>query len=158
MKHLFVSYEIAKTLKEKGFNEECIAYYLGSLEFRGTEHDLVLVENEINKLENNWKTTISAPLYQQVIGWFREKHGIYLGLYNLYGKNSSNSQALSNRPFSGWHIGGSEPMAKSERRIGVWQNKVHAKDITRRNKVGFVFCRGRKLGVDFCHTNRKCGL
>ena len=27
MKHLFVPYEIAKQLKEKGFNEPCLAYY-----------------------------------------------------------------------------------------------------------------------------------
>lgn len=67
MKHLFVPYEIALKLKEKGFDEPCFKVY---------DNQSFLQEEEVMdelKLEK-----ILAPLYQQVIDWFREKHNLLI--------------------------------------------------------------------------------
>jgi len=75
MKHLFVPYEIALALKEKGFEEECLAYFLTS-----TQPDPVITVCNPNKQYPEWINTISAPLYQQVVDWFREKHKIHFDI------------------------------------------------------------------------------
>lgn len=81
MKHLFVPYEIAVKAKKYGFNEECIAAY------QKTPKHLVKNEGEIclrthgNPFGNNiggifnnsLKESTAAPIYQQLIDWFREK-------------------------------------------------------------------------------------
>ena len=71
MKNLFVSYEIAILLKEKGFNEPCFAWYYlpeGNLMGLGSQEALKF------KNKGSKKHFCSAPLYQQVVDWFREKH------------------------------------------------------------------------------------
>lgn len=72
MKHLFVPYDIARQLKEKGFNKECFGIY-------GNNKDLILDDEWLysTNVETMSETeNPTAPLYQQVIDWFREKHGI----------------------------------------------------------------------------------
>lgn len=80
---LFVPYKIALKLKEKGFDDNCFAYYRS------------IYPNDLTYL-SNWKTGqlsirnsedfkydsyygCSAPLYQQVIDWFETK-GIYISI------------------------------------------------------------------------------
>lgn len=70
MKHLFVPYEIALKLKEKGFNELCLANYYDEIEV-----GMMLTIG--NKYGYKYNQT-PAPLYQQVIDWFREKYGLYI--------------------------------------------------------------------------------
>lgn len=72
MKEQFVTYEIAKLLKEKGFNEYCLAYYeIGKNTIQ-----------YVRETENPWKNSnidnwmFVAPLWQQVIYWLEEKHKI----------------------------------------------------------------------------------
>lgn len=66
----FISYEQALELKELGFDEECLGYYLELINpFEG-----ILT---IEKCKNNIDGCL-APLYQQAFGWFREEHRIYL--------------------------------------------------------------------------------
>lgn len=84
MKHLFVPYELALLAKEKGFNEPCIAeYFHKELTFYTNEDDeysgecveLTAYKNEsLNHFDV--KNTVSAPLYQQLVDWFREKHSL----------------------------------------------------------------------------------
>jgi hypothetical protein len=61
----FIPYEQALELKELGFDEECLKYW-------------VLVSNRYelfrDKLTND---DVPAPLYQQAFRWFREKHGLF---------------------------------------------------------------------------------
>lgn len=66
LEHLFVPYEIALKLKEKGFKETCFGLY-DDIKVLHTNKKYVFVEDELN---------IIAPLYQQVVDWFREKHKI----------------------------------------------------------------------------------
>ena len=67
MNEQFCSYEIALKLKELGFNEECFGIY-GSC-----DEEFVIVRNA-NKLVAISPDDTLAPLWQQVIDWFREKH------------------------------------------------------------------------------------
>mgnify|MGYP003419220078 CR=1 FL=1 len=82
MENLFVSYEVAKKLKEKGFDEGCLAWY----------------DSFDNKL-HTWRVgdalvhpmyipdSIVAPIHKQVIDWFLDKHFILIcqeeGAHNL---------------------------------------------------------------------------
>ena len=61
MNTLFVPYELAVKLKEKGFDEQCLMVY--------ESKDSMIPESEagINK------TNVDAPLYQQVLDWLLKK-------------------------------------------------------------------------------------
>jgi len=101
----FCNYEIALKLKELGFDEECLAYYskepvyedkdgnktnflLLSAKNRGELIGHGTCKNSLFQwFKDNDKTygelytlseSIAAPLWQQVIDWFREKHDIHI--------------------------------------------------------------------------------
>lgn len=80
MKDLFVPYKIAKQLKEKGFNEPCLTAYIVE-----RKELLSIFDSDDGFLKNTdlIEGRYSAPLYQQVIDWFREKHEIliWIGYY-----------------------------------------------------------------------------
>lgn len=82
MKNLFVSYEIAKQLKEKGFDETCIAISNGERIFYGEFH---------NKHAYYERGLI---LFQQVIDWFREKQNIRI--VDSLNPNTVSSRNLAN--------------------------------------------------------------
>lgn len=72
MKHLFVPYEIAVILKEKGFEPDFIMACFDTL----NKNELQITTNA-HILDNKYKERyITAPLYQQVTDWLREKHKI----------------------------------------------------------------------------------
>ena len=77
MKQLFVPQDIALMAKEKGFDEECISFYSnGVLNISRIESfDWCIVNSEMEKQGLNY---VSAPLYQQLVDWFRNKHGIVI--------------------------------------------------------------------------------
>ena len=80
MEKLFVPYEIAKQLKEKGFDELCFRYYNVKdydlpLYY---QNDLSLEGEDFNDIKYEKIGQISAPLYQQVMDWFRRKHKIHI--------------------------------------------------------------------------------
>jgi hypothetical protein len=84
MENLFVPYEIAKQLKEKGFNEQCLSTYT----WNGikTTYDTLTcisenpqtIKERLNK--NNDKYTCSAPMWQQVVDWLREEKNIQINI------------------------------------------------------------------------------
>ena len=88
----FATYEIALKLKELGFDEECLAWYY--LPANATnENDYILALD--SETPENQVVYIKAPLWQQVIDWFREKHNLLIsisrlndnyvyGLFNIY--------------------------------------------------------------------------
>lgn len=68
MEELFVTYEIAVKLKQKGFNKSCLKYY-----------NSYQNSNKINLYNEKDDWAIShtpAPVYQQVIDWLRINHKI----------------------------------------------------------------------------------
>ena len=75
MEEQFVTYEIALKLKELWFDEECFGY------FRNRDKFLCLgADSRVQR------DSTLAPLWQQVIDWFREKRDIHLYLpKSVYG-------------------------------------------------------------------------
>jgi len=80
MKELFVSYELALKLKEKGFNEECFGFYWKK------SHIFVY---EISDKRTNDSNYFGAPLYQQAVNWFDSK-GIHIDITPEFYKDGIN--------------------------------------------------------------------
>lgn len=74
----FISFKIAKELKELGFNEPCMAYVYEADTGNNINHLLFITANAAYNY-NNKKLTTSIPLIQQIIAWFDEK-GIYINI------------------------------------------------------------------------------
>ena len=89
MNHLFVPYEIALQLKEKGFDEFCIGLFNEEgLQYDGEIYSFPF-HNSLTKEGAVDPSIVAAPLYQQVIDWFREKHNIDILLEITYGSHIS---------------------------------------------------------------------
>lgn len=71
----YVSFEIAKKLKEKGFQEECLCHYIDkdlvyNIESPIANHQLWFCHN---KYDNIWhRDNVDAPTISQVLKWLRE--------------------------------------------------------------------------------------
>ena len=87
MNNLFVSIELAIMAKEKGFDEGCLRFYFK--EERPTfveqntlgkySYKLIIGRSYVLNSPELVKNNVTfAPLHQQLIDWFREKHGIYV--------------------------------------------------------------------------------
>lgn len=63
----YVSFEIAKLLKEKGFNEPCLKQY-----YNNGELSNVSIEAKYNIINNQ----ISASTHQMAMKWLRKVHNI----------------------------------------------------------------------------------
>ncbi len=75
MKKLFAPYEIAKQLKEKGFDEPCIAHHV--LEQPNNNYVFQMGMYFYREVKPNY---ILAPLYQQVCDWFETEHKILISI------------------------------------------------------------------------------
>lgn len=71
----FVSFDVAKKLKEKGFNEPCYGYY-----HRGGGDDSFEVcgDGDCDFLNSKNKHRIAAPTISQVLKWLREEKKIHI--------------------------------------------------------------------------------
>lgn len=95
MNKLFVPYELALLAKEKGFDEPCFAAWFKYTILNDKKIELTKPKDSIygenflfkNSLEIFIDNSISgkgdgakcsAPLYQQLVDWFREKHKLYI--------------------------------------------------------------------------------
>ncbi len=73
MKHLFLPYQLALLAKQNSFNEPCGgAFKPSNKEFYYLDFHAEFTNSNINKGH------ITAPLYQQIITWFMNKHLIYI--------------------------------------------------------------------------------
>jgi hypothetical protein len=80
MEKEFISYEQALELKELGFDEECLFAYYGKSDLSNfKESDYVLCGDRHNSSLKDGR--VSAPLYQQVFKWFREKYELRISNY-----------------------------------------------------------------------------
>lgn len=83
MEHLFVPFELCLILRDKGFDEPCRDHWERGQNDKEwelftsgewlTKKDLI---NDYKDADGNLCGEISAPLYQQVIDWLREKHNL----------------------------------------------------------------------------------
>ena len=75
MEKEFVPYEQALTLKELGFDEPCLAFYLNTGKFYTTaEYPHSIEYHKQNQLGDYNYDSTSAPTFSQVFRWFREKY------------------------------------------------------------------------------------
>lgn len=83
MKHLFVPYEIALMAEEKGFNEPCLRVFdNGELMSFKDFRTIAFTSGEVQN-ENLSGGLVAAPIYQQLIDWFRIMHKIVIRIdYN----------------------------------------------------------------------------
>ena len=97
MKEQFVSYEIALKLKELGFDEKCLASYYtddernyakdGTYDCRqkiSSSIDFDPFKEEFDNFYINSNETyyVSAPLWGQVIDWFRDKYNLVSEIFH----------------------------------------------------------------------------
>ena len=72
----FVTFEIAKSLSEIGFNEECLGYYSEQFDYSNL---LCIYSHEdeysIKRLE--------APMWSQAIDWFRNEKKLEINIFKL---------------------------------------------------------------------------
>jgi hypothetical protein len=70
----FVTYPIAKAMKEMGFDEECFAYF--SPDHKGATLTILPENFNSNEGWRSAKGVCSAPLWQQCEAWLTRMHGI----------------------------------------------------------------------------------
>ena len=68
----YVSFEVAKLLKEKGFDEETRGYY----PIKGDATGRLMFGSEYN--HNHSQVQISTPTLQMVMKWLRETHNLFV--------------------------------------------------------------------------------
>ena len=84
MKNQFCSYEIAKQLKELEFDEECLCTYTKNDKRFMRNPGTNMLDEPIEDAPYYWQNSkvhesvICAPLWQQVIDWFREKYLLHI--------------------------------------------------------------------------------
>ena len=74
IKDQFASYDIAKEVRDLGFDEECLGFYYEHIK---TGFIIEIRKVQINQLS---KYDVLAPLWSQIIDWFREKHSLYIDI------------------------------------------------------------------------------
>ena len=70
MEKQFVKYDTAIKLKELGFDYKCFGYYLSD--------GMYYMFEGYTRKNSELLICTTAPLYQQVINWLREKHNIHI--------------------------------------------------------------------------------
>ena len=88
----FVTFEIAKKLKEKGFKDKCIAYYWEKInehtpsflvEDNMPEDGLNILDLLSNHNQAEWSPFIDAPTISQVLKWLREEKKLHIELWTV---------------------------------------------------------------------------
>ena len=72
----FVPYKIAMGLKEIGFDEPCFGMYLDALKRDTNELVTWVALDRVKKQDSFSGQKCSAPLIQQGLKWFRDKHNL----------------------------------------------------------------------------------
>ena len=84
MENEFIPFQQALELKELGFDEECLFAYYGKSDlsnFKESDYELCGDRHNSSFKEDG---RVSAPLYQQVFRWFREKYQLSSWIYTSY--------------------------------------------------------------------------
>lgn len=87
MKEDYVSFETAKLLKEKGFDEDTICVYIG-------RHLLIKGESTISNATD--MPIIPAPTLQMTMKWLREKYNIHIEIRYQGNKEYSYKYYINN--------------------------------------------------------------
>ena len=72
IQEMYCSYEVSKLLKEKGFDWECISYYVDD-----EPHDIKY--SFLGETNSTWESRCcSAPTHQMAMKWLREIHNVFI--------------------------------------------------------------------------------
>jgi len=74
----YVSFEIAKLLKEKGFDCHCEVWYSEYTSQFGGEKYTSIEFDDHNRFEENYKFICSAPTLQMATKWLRKVHNLHI--------------------------------------------------------------------------------
>ena len=85
-----VDFELSRKLKEKGFREECLCYYIGKDLFYNIESPIA--NNQLwfshNNFDNIWhRDNYDAPTISQALKWLRVDKEIMV--FPVYSRNTS---------------------------------------------------------------------
>ena len=74
----YCSFEVAKLLKEKGFDVPCNMWFVIHSNGKRTKHwsSIIYNRNNYNKDDKNSITFVSCPTHQMAMAWLREEKGI----------------------------------------------------------------------------------
>lgn len=75
----FISFEIAKKLKENGFDYPCVGHYV---------NNQLYIAHFINAFHSDKNESIGAPTISQVLKWLREEKDIHIEFFLYNGKYS----------------------------------------------------------------------
>ena len=78
MKEQFVPYDLALKIKEKGFDDPCLAGYLLNKDGITSLIGCGALRFDTDGFVNPYSEILPAPLWQQVIDWLLKKHNIYV--------------------------------------------------------------------------------
>lgn len=110
IKEQYVSFETAKLLKEKGFNEECYAWYTADNKWHFTKG---LNDYHFNSLPdipavtNPKKERISRPTLQMAMKWLREVHNVHIDS-SIYIDTDGDSEHEYSYTYWDWRVFNSE--------------------------------------------------
>lgn len=69
----YVSFEVAKLLKEKGFDEPCLMCY--------TYDEKLGNYGQYNSYKNSEVFSLTAPTLQMTLKWLREAHNLHINIF-----------------------------------------------------------------------------
>ena len=73
IKEAYVSFEVAKLLKEKGFNEPCLSYFWGEENNKEISYtDFPFTNKQL------YSDQILRPTHQMACAWLRKVHNIFI--------------------------------------------------------------------------------
>ena len=79
----YVSYEVAKLLKEKGFDAPCRSYYIDYEDYI----DFSYCNDELTDLQMGvWETL--RPTHQMAMKWLRDVHGLSVETFSIKGTSN----------------------------------------------------------------------
>ena len=78
----YVSFETAKLLKEKGFDEICFTWYTGKGKFKQGKN--TYDDYHMNHFQDMDVAKCSAPTLQMAMKWLREVHNLFVDIYYDY--------------------------------------------------------------------------
>ena len=76
----YVSFEVAKLLKEKGFDEYCHYFYDCETPNTGYLSNKKYGESIHNSKVYDGRNLVACPTHQVAMAWLREVHGIFIGI------------------------------------------------------------------------------
>jgi hypothetical protein len=78
MNNLFVPYDMAKQLNELGFDKPCLFNYNSSKQLI---NKIVITKNGNTISSTCYENSIKAPIYQEALNWFQEKHKFFFNIF-----------------------------------------------------------------------------